>query len=192
MLNVKSLFFGLIAVVLLSLNGFSGISTNTPAEKEKILIQSYTSPEAKVGDTVKCPVMGTKFKVNKNSLNVTVKGKKYYLCCQMCTDPLKKDPDKYLKVTEKVEVKMQNYSTDEAKVGDVVKCPVMGSDVTVTDKTLFASIKGKKYYTCCGGCPDMIKKNPDKYLKPSVIKNNESDSKDLDYGSNSHSHNHNH
>jgi len=38
----------------------------------------------------------------------------------------------------------------------------------------------------------MIKKNPDKYLKPSVIKNNESDSKDLDYGSNSHSHNHNH
>jgi YHS domain-containing protein len=25
--------------------------------------------------------------------------------------------------------------------------------------------KGKTYYFCCSNCPDMFKKNPDKYIK---------------------------
>jgi YHS domain-containing protein len=58
--------------------------------------QTATSMEAKVGDWVVCPVMGSKFQVKANSLFVDVDGKKIYICCPACADPLKKDPKKYL------------------------------------------------------------------------------------------------
>jgi YHS domain-containing protein len=67
--------------------------------KAKIIKQTYAQT-VKVGDTTKCPVMGTKFTVNKNSLSVMVNGKKYYICCEACRKPLKKNPDKYLKTKQ--------------------------------------------------------------------------------------------
>ncbi len=69
--------------------------TNVKVTEGKV--QKYNSPEAKKGDTVVCPVMKTVFKVTDKSLFVTVKGKKYYVCCEMCPEELKKNPDKYLK-----------------------------------------------------------------------------------------------
>jgi YHS domain-containing protein len=59
--------------------------------------QTLSSSEAKVGDNVVCPVMKTKFTVDKKSLSVTYKNKKYYVCCPDCIDELKNSPDKYLK-----------------------------------------------------------------------------------------------
>jgi uncharacterized Zn-binding protein involved in type VI secretion len=67
------------------------------AKQAKCVDQTMSSPEAKKGDTVCCPVMGTKFKVTKKSLFATVNGKKVYVCCPMCVEPLKADPGKYLK-----------------------------------------------------------------------------------------------
>lgn len=59
--------------------------------------QKLNSPEARKGETVDCPVMGSAFKVTDRSLFYVYKGKKYYVCCAMCIDELKKDPEKYLK-----------------------------------------------------------------------------------------------
>ena len=59
--------------------------------------QKLNSPEARKGETVVCPVMGSAFKVTDKSLFYTYKGKKYYVCCAMCIDELKKEPEKYLK-----------------------------------------------------------------------------------------------
>jgi YHS domain-containing protein len=60
---------------------------------------------------------------------------------------------------------MQTYSSPQAKIGDNVVCPVLGTKFTVTAKSVYADIKGKRYYTCCAGCPEMLKSEPDKYLK---------------------------
>lgn len=62
--------------------------------------QSYSTPEAKVGDIVVCPVMGGTFTVSSSSLAVTIDGKKYYVCCSTCVEKLKSEPDKYLKDTK--------------------------------------------------------------------------------------------
>ena len=41
-----------------------------------------------------CPVMGGEI---KKDLYVDVDGKRVYVCCQGCIDPIKKNPEKYLK-----------------------------------------------------------------------------------------------
>ena len=71
--------------------------SKSSAKKAAGKVQKYNTPEAKKGETVICPVQGTVFKVTDKSLFVTVKGKKYYVCCNMCPDELKNNPDKYLK-----------------------------------------------------------------------------------------------
>jgi YHS domain-containing protein len=68
------------------------------SENMESMMQRYSMPEAKMGDKVYCPVMHKNIvEVNDKSLYVEVKGKKYYVCCSMCVNELKKDPDKYLK-----------------------------------------------------------------------------------------------
>ncbi len=48
-----------------------------------------------IGKPATCPVMGTKFNVKEKTLIADYKGKSYYLCCQGCVDPIKKNPEKY-------------------------------------------------------------------------------------------------
>ncbi len=64
--------------------------------KEDASKQTYKSKEVKVGDTTMCPVKGTKFTVKKDSKYALVDETKYYVCCPMCIDKIKKNPDKYL------------------------------------------------------------------------------------------------
>jgi YHS domain-containing protein/uncharacterized protein YdcH (DUF465 family) len=45
----------------------------------------------------------------------------------------------------------------------VTSCPVTGEPV---DKKMSAEINGKTVYFCCGSCRDVVKKNPDLYLRP--------------------------
>ena len=42
------------------------------------------------------------------------------------------------------------------------KCPVMGAAI---DKDLYIDVNGKRIYLCCEGCGNIIKENPDKYIK---------------------------
>ena len=69
----------------------------TGCSKAEAVKQSYSAPEVKVGQRTTCPVMNSQFTVKEDSLYVELEGKKYYVCCAGCEEPLKKDPDKYLK-----------------------------------------------------------------------------------------------
>jgi len=56
-----------------------------------------SQPAAAVKVQEKCPVMGGA--INKN-LYVDHDGKRVYVCCQGCIEPIKKDPAKYIKALE--------------------------------------------------------------------------------------------
>ena len=43
-------------------------------------------------------------------------------------------------------------------------CPVLGNPVSAKSKTVV--VKDQEYRVCCMGCPEQLKANPDKYLKP--------------------------
>lgn len=56
--------------------------------------QETSAVEKKIKLQTVCPVMGGA--IDKKQF-VDVKGKRIYVCCAGCLDPVKKDPDKYLK-----------------------------------------------------------------------------------------------
>jgi len=58
--------------------------------------QTYSSAEARKGETLICPVNGNGFEVGESTPYVEIEGKKYYVCCSTCGEKLKADPDKYL------------------------------------------------------------------------------------------------
>lgn len=100
---MKKIVIPMAGVLALALALFAnGVPQNKKTDTGKdvkaieYVAQTYGAKEAKVGDYVVCPVMGTKFQVKDNSIFVEVKGKKYFVCCNMCPAPLKKNPDKYL------------------------------------------------------------------------------------------------
>ncbi len=62
-----------------------------------------------VGNKI-CPVSGDKID-EKTKVTYEYQGKIYNLCCPMCTDPFKKDPEKYIK---KVEQELQTDSKQES------------------------------------------------------------------------------
>ncbi len=41
----------------------------------------------------------------------------------------------------------------------------MKNKFVISEKSKFATVKGKKYYVCCPGCISEIENKPDKYLK---------------------------
>lgn len=76
----------------------SDSTTNSQIKAEKkVNEQKLKSPQAKIGDTVLCPVFKTKMVVKKDSLYAEYKGKKYYVCCSDCVNEFKKNPEKYVK-----------------------------------------------------------------------------------------------
>jgi YHS domain-containing protein len=67
-----------------------------PAEGVKVVTQTLASAEVAVGEWTVCPVMRTKFQVKATSLYVEIGGKKVYVCCAACVEPLKANPKKFL------------------------------------------------------------------------------------------------
>ena len=41
-------------------------------------------------------------------------------------------------------------------------CPVMGNPI---NKDIYLDYQGRRIYFCCNMCPDVFKKDPEKYLK---------------------------
>jgi YHS domain-containing protein len=103
------------------------------------------------GDGVEtCPVTGEP--INKN-VKAEINGQTVYFCCAGCIEPVKKNPELYLKKKE----------TAFLGKGDGIEtCPVTGTPV---DKNVTAQIDGKTVAFCCAGCVDPVKKNPSAYLK---------------------------
>lgn len=47
-----------------------------------------------------------------------------------------------------------------------VACPVMKAAIDSPDKAVgYQDYEGKRYYFCCGGCPESFKQEPAKYAK---------------------------
>ena len=64
-----------------------------------------------------CPVMGGA--INKD-LYVDVEGKRIYVCCAGCIDPIKKDPQKYIMEMEKKGIMIEDApeeGSDKAPMG---------------------------------------------------------------------------
>jgi YHS domain-containing protein len=142
------------------------------------------------GDGVKtCPVTGEEI------LNKDVKGRFFnrtvYFCCAGCLDDAKKNPAAYIKRTQaaqvaatknlpKVESHHADHQAQEPKEGEqqdskgaekkflgkgdgFETCPVMGDPV---NKDVKYEVNGRVFYVCCPGCAEVVKKDPDLYLKP--------------------------
>lgn len=53
--------------------------------------------------------------------------------------------------------------------GEIV-CPVMGGVIASADKAVgHQDYEGKRYYFCCGGCPDQFKADPAKFADGKAI-----------------------
>lgn len=62
--------------------------------------------------------------------------------------------------------------------GDGIEtCPVMGSPV---NKNLKNEVNGRVFYVCCEGCAEVVKKDPDLYLKPIEGEKKEAEKKEGD------------
>jgi YHS domain-containing protein len=142
------------------------------------------------GDGVKtCPVTGEEIQ------NKDVKGRFFnrtvYFCCAGCLADAKKNPSAYIKRTQALQVaatknlpkgeahhgdhqaqkpnegEKQDSKGDEKKFlgkGDGLEtCPVTGEPV---NKNVKYEVNGRVFYVCCEGCADVVKKNPDIFLKP--------------------------
>src|SRR5262245_29308766 len=142
------------------------------------------------GDGVKtCPVTGEEI------LNKDVKGQFFnrtvYFCCPECLAEAKKNPAAYLKRTQAAQVaatknlpkseghhgdhhaqnpkdgEKQDSKDEEKKFlgkGDGIEtCPVMGSPV---NKSFKNEVNWRVFYVCCPGCAEVVKQNPELYLKP--------------------------
>ncbi|PKL93056.1 MAG: YHS domain-containing protein [Candidatus Goldiibacteriota bacterium HGW-Goldbacteria-1] len=57
-------------------------------------------------------------------------------------------------------VKTAAAATDDEEV----ICPVMGTKMKKSKAYSSTEYKGKMYYFCCAGCPEMFKKDPEKYI----------------------------
>ena len=110
-----------------------------------------------------CPVNGDP--INKE-MYVDYKGKRIYVCCEAHIDPVKKNPEKYIKKLEalgqSVETIVDSTAAPAKALVPQKTCPVMGSPI---DKSIFVDYKGKRVYFCCAGCPETFKQDPEKYLK---------------------------
>jgi uncharacterized Zn-binding protein involved in type VI secretion len=85
-------------VLVAACGGHNSHATSGGNTSQAALLQAYSAPEAKVGDRVVCPVTRNPFAITSSSLFVNVQGKKVYVCCADCKDPIAKNPDQYLKV----------------------------------------------------------------------------------------------
>ena len=106
-----------------------------------------------------CPVMNKP--INKN-LYVDYKGERIYVCCQSCVNVVKKNPDKWLKKLEAQGITPEKVKKTNRKYVAQTMCPVMNRPI---NKDLYVDYKGERIYVCCQGCINVVKKNPEKWLK---------------------------
>lgn len=56
-------------------------------------------------------------------------------------------------------------SGQEPGIGDEASCPVMGKRFGITEESPYVEIDGRRHYVCCSRCAELLRKEPDKYLK---------------------------
>jgi len=76
----------------------AGAADKPAAEKAEAskAAKVFSAPQ-KEGTKAICPVMGSEFAIEKDTLHSEYKGKHVYFCCPGCKAKFDKDPAKYLK-----------------------------------------------------------------------------------------------
>lgn len=117
-----------------------------------------------------CPVTGED--INK-SIFVDYKGKRIYLCCNSCIDPVKKDPEKYIKKLESQGQSVESIAANEAGSAKLAtkdtsavskKCLMMNDTSKKNCAMMNDTSKVKGCYTCPMH-PEVMQKGPGKCPK---------------------------
>lgn len=121
------------------------------AKKEKLAAKANLQlVQTKQAVQVGCPMSGEAC----GDATETVEGVKVCFCCENCSGSVAKAEDKVESAFgEKAFAK--GFTTQ-------TKCPVSGKQI---DATKTAEHQGKKVYFCCGGCPDVFEREPEKFAK---------------------------
>jgi hypothetical protein len=90
-MNIQSVTLVATALLVAVTGSSSAGEGCCPGPQKAAATNAVAKAEAKAQTT--CPVMGGP--VNKN-IFVDAEGKRIYLCCKGCIDPVKKDPKKYI------------------------------------------------------------------------------------------------
>jgi len=184
--------FALIVVAALSLQAFAHSKHDKKAHGKA---QAQASKTAKgeflgKGDGVEtCPVTGEE--IQNKDVNSQFFGRTVYFCCAECLAEAKKSPAAYIKETQAEQVaatkdlpkseghhgdhdaqnpkesgKQESKGAEQKFLGKgdgIETCPVTGDPV---NKELKNEVNGRVFYVCCEGCADVVKKNPELFLKP--------------------------
>ena len=160
MLGVGGILFAQSGTTSIDHSKMTGMKMDLTSDTAKMA--SDTGKKTIVPQTT-CPVTGDP--INKK-LYVDYKGKRIYVCCESCIDPVKKNPEKYIKKLEAMGQSVETITGAKAAHARALvpqkTCPVMGNPI---DKSVYVDYNGKRVYFCCSGCPETFKQDPEKYLK---------------------------
>ena len=176
--------------MILSLALICGLSVTASAQKSaKKKTGSKVAKTAKAmpvdenflakGDGIEfCAVSGEK--LENKTFSAKFFGRDVYFCCKDCLETAKANPSKYVKKTEaeqlaaiktltsKSEGHHDHHGAKESATaflgkGDGIEtCPVTGEAIS---KEVSFMVQGKTVYACCASCIEVVKKNPELYLK---------------------------
>lgn len=119
-------------------------------EPEKFLKQS-TENKVTVAESYFDPTTGKKIKFEKAKGFSDYRAVRYYFATEDGKKTFDKDPKKYATTPKK----------------DALWCPVMKEEVESYSKAdSYVDFEGVRYYMCCGGCYEPMKKDPAKYANP--------------------------
>jgi Cu(I)/Ag(I) efflux system membrane fusion protein len=111
---------------------------------------SFTTPaEQKL-----CPVTGSELGSMGDPLPVKLASGQVWICCEGCQSPLEEQPGKYLPKLARVE-----WTVEEQGI-----CPVTRAKLGSMGEPLAVEVANQKVWVCCGGCPEKLKAQPDRYL----------------------------
>ena len=179
---------------LLTISIFAAALTLTAAAHDKHKNDKKNDKQEKVakssgkveflgkGDGVEsCPVTGEA--LTSKTIKAEFFGRTVYFCCEGCLATAKKNPELYVKKTEKEQLaaikaapkaeehdhsamakmdKKPAGTTFLGKGDGIETCPVTGEPVS---KDLKVEVMGRTVYVCCAGCLEKVKKNPELYIR---------------------------
>ncbi len=113
---LRNLFVALISVLVIFGTGKLSFAQHDHLEHgtEPVVGDAVSKEAVNVGNKI-CPVSGDKI-IEETKSTFEYKSKVYNLCCPVCIDEFKKDPDKYIK---KVNEELQAQSKEEVKQKEI-------------------------------------------------------------------------
>lgn len=134
------------------------------AKNPGVSLQKIVLPEemscAVMGDHKLKPAEATASKLFKD-----YNGRRYYFCCAGCPPQFEKDPEKF--------AKNASISLGQIALPKEMTCAVnTGAKVDpaqALEKKQFADYEGRRYFFCCGNCPEAFKKDPAKFAKNASV-----------------------